>query len=86
MGLIRIAKDVVGAGLGSATAALESGLWKEYFTSGDMSNSVIMKRAEKVVGRNGRNVNTDDNLISSGSGIDVQENQCMIIVDNGAVV
>jgi len=86
MGLIRIAKDVVGAGIGSATAALESGLWKEYFTSGDMSNSVLMKRAEKVVGRNGRNVNTDDNLISSGSGIDVQENQCMIIVDNGAVV
>ena len=86
MGLIRIAGDVIGAGLGSVTSALESGLWKEYFTSGDMSSSILMKRAEKITGAKSRNTRTDDNLISSGSGIDVQENQCMIIVENGQVV
>lgn len=86
MGLIRIAKDVIGAGFDSLNGALESGLWKEYFTSGDMSSSVLMKRAEKVVIGKGKNTKSDDNLISSGSGIDVQENQCMIIVDNGAIV
>ena len=86
MGLIRIAADVIGAGFGSLNGALESGIWKEYITSGDMSGSILMKRGEKVLGAKGKNTRADDNLISSGSGIDVQEGQCMIIVDNGQVV
>ena len=33
-----------------------------------------------------RNKSGDQNIITSGSGIDVQENQCMILVENGAIV
>ena len=86
MGLIRLAGDVVGAAGSAAMGTLNSSIWKEYFVSGDMSNGVLMKRAEKVLTDKGRNKRADDNLISSGSGIDVQEGQCMIIVDNGAIV
>lgn len=86
MGLIRILGDVVGAGLGAAEMAADSVLWREYFVSGDMSNGVLMKRAEKVVTDKSRNTRSDDNLISSGSGIDVQVGQCMLIIDNGRIV
>lgn len=78
-------RDVLGAGLGAVTGALESELWKEYFTSGDMSDSILMKRAEKVSDKRGRN-KADENVITNGSAIDVQVNQCMIIVENGAIV
>ena len=83
MGLI---KDIVGAGLGAGSNVIHSSLWKEYFVSGDMSGGVLMTRGQKVSTANNKNTKTDDNLISSGSGIDVQEGQCAIIVDNGAIV
>ena len=86
MGLIRFAGDIVGAGLGALGGVADSMAFKEYFVSGDMSNGVLMKRGEKVVTDKSRNTRADDNLISSGSGVDVQVGQCMIIVDNGRVV
>ena len=86
MGLVQLAKDVFGGGISALNNTAASMMWKEYFVSGDMSNNVLMKRAEKVIVDGGKNKRADDNLISSGSGIDVQEGQCMIIVDNGAVV
>lgn len=86
MGLIRAIGDVIGAGTSALSGAYESAVWKEYFTSGDMSGGILMKRAEKVSTDKNRNTKSDDNLISSGSGIDVQDNQCMIIVDNGRIV
>ncbi|MDD6807650.1 MAG: SPFH domain-containing protein [Oscillospiraceae bacterium] len=86
MGLISFAKDVVGAGLQGVSGAVQSAAWKEYFQSGDLSNGVLMKRAEKILVDGGKNTKADDNLISSGSGIDVAPGQCMIIVENGAIV
>lgn len=89
MGLIRLADTAfgaIGAGINAVDGSLSSMMYKEYFTSGDMSGGILMKRAEKVLTDRGKNKKADDNLISSGSGIDVQEGQCMIIVDNGAVV
>lgn len=86
MGLIQLAKDVGGSFIGAVQGTASSMLWKEYFVSGDMSNGILMKRAEKVLVEDGKNKRSDDNLISSGSGIDVQDGQCMIIVDNGRVV
>lgn len=83
MGLIR---DVLGAGVSAIGSTVNSTLWKEYFVSGDMSGGVLMTRGQKVSTDKNRNTKTDDNLISSGSGIDVQEGQCAIIVDNGRVV
>ena len=90
MGLIKMAasgiSDVIGGGLNALGGASASSVWREYFTSGDMSNSVLMKRAEKVVVKGSKNTKADDNLISNGSGIDIQEGQCMIFVSNGRIV
>lgn len=86
MGLISLAKDVIGAGVGGLKGAVQSGIWKEYFESGDMSDGILMKRGEKILAGNSKNTKADNNLISSGSGIDVQEGQCMILVENGKIV
>lgn len=86
MGLIKVMSDIGGAALNSASATLHSGLWTEYFESGDMSNGIIMKRGDRITSNGSKNKQTDDNLISSGSGIDVQPGQCAIIVENGRVV
>lgn len=86
MGLIKFVSDVIGAGTASLENVANSAMWKEYFVSGDMSNGILMKRAERVVPNGSRNKRTDENLISSGAGIDVQHGQCMIIVDNGQIV
>ena len=86
MGLISLVKDVVGAGLTGLGNTVESSIWKEYFESGDMSDGILMKRGEKILTDKGRNRKADDNQISSGSGIDVQEGQCMILVENGRIV
>ena len=90
MGLLKLAaqgvSDVVGAGVQGLSGAASSAMWKEYFQSGDMSDGVIMKSAEKIIVDGGKNTKADDNLISAGSGIDIQEGQAMIFVNNGAIV
>ena len=84
MGLIKVAASALGA-LGGAIDTTLSASWVDYFESGDMSNGVIMKRGDKIVVKGSKNKG-DQNIISSGSGIDVQENQCMILVENGRIV
>ncbi len=83
MGLIKIAATTLGA-LGNAIDQTASNMWTEYFESGDMTG-ILMKRGEKIYTKGSRN-SGDPNVISSGSGIDVQENQCMILVENGQIV
>jgi len=85
MGLIKAAAEVIGAISGGLNTTANS-IWVDYFESGDMSNGVIMKRGNKIVGPKSKNRSGDENMITSGSGIDVQENQCMILVENGAIV
>ena len=85
MGLIKLASSVLGAAGAAANTTIGSA-WVDYFESGDMSNGVLMKRGVKIVGPNSKNRGGDDNIITSGSGIDVQANQCMILVENGSIV
>lgn len=85
MGLIKLAAGALGAASGAFNTTTSSA-WVDYFESGDMSNGVIMKRGTRISGPKSKNKNTDVNIITSGSGIDVQENQCMILVENGAIV
>lgn len=75
-----------GALLGGITGAANQAMFQEYFASGDMSGDVIMKRAQRVHVNGSTNTKSDANIISSGSVIDVQHNQCMIIVENGKIV
>ena len=86
MGLISVLGDIIG-GAGSAfNSTLNTTMWREYFESGDMSDGVLMKRGEKILGKDSKNRKGDDNVITSGAFIDVQENQCMILVENGKIV
>lgn len=81
-----IGKDLGNAALNSVVGVFNQAAFKEYFTSGSMAGDIIMKRAEQVKTNGSRNDKSDANIITSGSLIDVQVNQCMIIVENGKVV
>lgn len=85
MGLKLLAKDVFGGLGGALKETVNSSIWKEYFESGDMSKGILMKRGERIITGNSKNTRADNNLISSGAGIDVQEGQCVILVDNGKI-
>ncbi len=79
MGLIKAAKDALGS--------LMADQWREYFYCDSLSNDVLVVKGQKRVNA-GRNSNTkgNDNIISNGSIIAVNEGQCMIIVDQGGIV
>lgn len=79
MGLIQAAKDSIGG--------LLADQWREYFYCTSLSSDVLMAKGEKQVTQ-GRNSNTkgNDNIISNGSIISVNEGQFMIIVDQGKIV
>ncbi len=78
MGLIQAAKDALGG--------LMADQWREYFYCTSLDSNTLMKKGEKRVTQ-GRNSNTkgNDNIISNGSIVSVNEGQCMIIVDQGAI-
>lgn len=79
MGLIKATKDAIGG--------LLADQWREFFYCTSLSSDVLMAKGEKQInqGRNS-NVKGNDNLITNGSVISVNEGQCMIIVDQGKVV
>ncbi len=78
MGLIQIAKDVLGFAGGVVQDQLV-----EYFYCDSLSDEVLMVKGQ----RSGNNKNKGhEEIISSGSIIAVNEGQAMIIVDQGGVV
>lgn len=61
--------------------------WKEYFYCDALESDVLVTKGYKRVnGKFGTSNKGNDNLISNGSVIAVNEGQCMIIVDQGKVV
>ncbi len=74
----------------AAGASLSSVLgdqWKEYFYCPELGNSVLVKKGERHHGKSGLlNRGGSDNVITNGSTVVVNEGQCMIIVDQGAIV
>ncbi len=79
MGLI---KAVAGAIKGVAADQ-----WKEYFYCEALDAEVLVTKGKKrVSGRFGSGNKGNDNLITNGSVVAVNEGQCMIIVDQGKVV
>jgi membrane protease subunit (stomatin/prohibitin family) len=60
--------------------------WKEFFYCEAMDESVLVTKGQKRIGNRSSNTKGSDNVISNGSGIVVNDGQCMIIVENGKIV
>ena len=79
MGLITAAGASISSVLGDQ--------WKEYFYCSEMDNDVLVRKGQRSHGKSGMlNKGGSDNVITNGSTIVVNEGQCMIIVDQGAIV
>ena len=80
MGLIKAAVGAVGGVLADQ--------WKEFFYCDSLNENILMAKGQKQTSRHGRSSNTDgeDNIISNGSRIAVNNGQCMLIVESGKVV
>ena len=79
MGLI---KAFVGA-----TSGTFADQWKEFFYCESLDkNILIQKGVNKINKKRSSNYKGSDNIISNGSGIAVNEGQCMIIVEQGKIV
>ena len=77
MGLLKV-------GVGAAKDVLAD-QWREYFYCDSMNPDVLVKKGEKRQTSRSFNTKGSDNLITNGSVIAVNEGQCMIIVDQGAI-
>ena len=78
MGLIKALKGAVGGTLADQ--------WKDYFYCESIEADVLVCKGEKRVSGRSSNTKGNDNIITNGSVIAVNEGQCMIIVEQGKVV
>lgn len=78
MGLIK-------AALGSISTVLGD-QWREYFYCDSMPVNVLVTKGQKRVSARSSNTRGADNIISNGAVIAVNEGQCMMIVEQGAIV
>lgn len=73
--------------IGGAIKGTTADQWKEYFYCEAIDNDVLMvKGSKRTQSKFGTKNNGNDNLITNGSVVAVNEGQCMIIVDQGKVV
>ena len=79
MGLIKAAKDAIGSMMAEQ--------WREDFYCDSLDTETLVVKGKKRIGkRRGGNNKGEENIISNGSLVAVNEGQCMIIVDQGKVV
>ncbi len=79
MGLIKAITSAVSTALGDQ--------WREYFYCDALSGDVLVTKGKKRINR-GKSSNTkgEENIITNGSVVAVNEGQCMIIVEQGKIV
>ena len=78
MGLIKAALGATGGTLADQ--------WKEYFYCDALEADVLAVKGKKRTSARSSNKRGDENIISSGSAIAVNDGQCMMIVEQGKVV
>ena len=78
MGLIK-------AGVGSVGGVLAD-QWKEYFYCDSLDAGVLAVKGQKRTSKRSSNTKGNENIISTGSVVAVNEGQCMLIVEQGKIV
>lgn len=79
MGLIKAIASAVSTSLGDQ--------WREYFYCDALGGDVLVTKGKKRVnGGKSSNTKGEENIISNGSVVAVNEGQCMIIVEQGKIV
>ncbi len=73
------------AGIGAASGVLADS-WREYFYCDSLDAGTLAVKGEKRAGGRSSNTRGEDNIISNGSIIAVNEGQFMIIVEQGVIV
>lgn len=75
---------IIQVGIGAAKSVLED-QWREYFYCPSMEADVLMTKGVNRRSKRSFNTKGSDNLITNGSIIAVNEGQCMMIVEQGAI-
>ena len=78
MGLIKAALGSVGGVLADQ--------WKEFFYCDSLDTNILAAKGQKRTSKRSSNTKGDDNIISNGSIIAVNDGQCMMIIEQGKVV
>ena len=73
------------AGIGALGGVLAD-QWREYFYCDAMPADVLVQKGRKRSSARSSNTKGEDNIISNGSIIAVNEGQCMMIVEQGTIV
>ena len=72
--------------IGGAIGGVMADQWREYIYCGALEADVLVKKGQKRVSSRSSNTKGEENIISNGSIVAVNNGQCMIIVDQGKVV
>lgn len=72
--------------IGGAVGGVMADQWKEYFYCDSMNQDVLVTKGKKRTSGRSSNTKGEENIISNGSVIAVNEGQCMMIVEQGKVV
>ena len=73
------------AGIGALSGVLADS-WRDYFYCESLDSDILCVKGEKKAGGRSSNKKGTDNIISNGSIINVNDGQCMMIVESGRVV
>jgi len=73
------------AGVGALSGVLAD-QWRDYFYCESMEQDVLAQKGIKRTSKRSSNTKGEENIISNGSIIAVNDGQCMIIVEQGKVV
>ncbi len=73
------------AGVGALSGVLAD-QWREYFYCEALTSDILVAKGRKRTSKRSSNIKAEDNIISNGSIISVNNGQCMLIVEQGKVV
>lgn len=73
------------AGIGALSGVLAD-QWREYFYCESLTADILVAKGKKRVSGRSSNKKGEENIISNGSIIAINDGQCMLIVDQGKIV